>query len=86
MAITRLTHLRLSIPLSGAPPGKVPESCYPEAESAVAKPLPRCVSFAEDVDMLSTRDDFAGVMRDKPTTDAAGGGGIGGRYADVGGR
>ena len=29
---------------------------------------------------------FAGVIRDKPTTDAAGGGGIGGRYADMGGR
>ena len=28
MAIARLTHLRLSIPLSGAPPGKVPESCF----------------------------------------------------------
>ena len=29
---------------------------------------------------------FAGVIRDKPTPDAAGGGGIGGRYTDVGGR
>ena len=58
MAIARLTHLRLSIPLSGAPPGKVPESCYPEAESAVAQPLPRRVSFAEDVDMLHTKDDL----------------------------
>ena len=56
MAIARLTHLRLSVPLSGAPPGKVPESCYPEAESAVTQPLPRRVSFAEDVDTLTTRD------------------------------
>ena len=58
MAIARLTHLRLSIPLSGAPPGKVPESCYPEAESAVAQPLPHRVQFAEDVDTLTTRDDL----------------------------
>ena len=58
MAIARLTHLRLSIPLSGALPGKVPESCYPEAESAVAQPLPRRVSFAEDVDTLLTTDDL----------------------------
>ena len=57
-AITRLTHLPLSIPLSGAPPGKVPESCYPEAESAVAQPLPRRVSFTEDVDTLHTKDDL----------------------------
>ena len=58
MAITRLTHLRLSIPLSGAPPGKVLESCYPDAETAVAQPLPRRVSFAEDVDTLHTKDDL----------------------------
>ena len=56
MAIARLTHLRLSVPLSGAPLGKVPESCYPDAESAVAQPLPRRVSFAEDVDTLPIRD------------------------------
>ena len=59
MAIARLTHLRLaSIPLSGAPPGKVPESCYPEAESDVTQPLPRRVSFAEYVDTLHTKDDL----------------------------
>ena len=57
MAIARLTHLRLSIPLSGAPPGKVQESCFPDAETAVAQPLPRRVSFAEDVDTLNTEDD-----------------------------
>ena len=44
MAIARLTHLRLSIPLSGAPPGKVPESCFPDAETAVTQPPPRRVS------------------------------------------
>ena len=58
MAIARLTHLQLSIPLLGAPQGKVPESCYPEAESAVAQPLPRRVSFTEDVETLHTKDDL----------------------------
>ena len=31
MAIARLTHLRISIPSSGAPPGQVPVECFPEA-------------------------------------------------------
>ena len=57
MTIARLTHLRLSIPLLGAPPGKVSESCFPDAETAAAQPSPRCVSFAEDTNMLSTEDD-----------------------------
>ena len=57
MAIARLTHLRLSIPLSGAPPGKVPELCFPDAETAVTQPLPRRVSFAKDVNTLNTKDD-----------------------------
>ena len=52
MAITRLTHLRLSIPLLGAPPGKVPESCFPDAQ-----PHPRRVSFAEDANTLCMEDD-----------------------------
>ena len=54
MAIARLTHLQLSILLSGAPPGKVPESCFPDA---VAQPPPHLVSFAEDANTLSTEDD-----------------------------
>ena len=66
MAIARLTHLRLSVPLSGAPPGKVPEFCYPEAESAVAQPLPRRVSFTEDVDTITTRDALPGSSETSP--------------------
>ena len=57
MAIARLTHLRLSIPLSGAPPGKVPESYFPDAETAVSQPPPRRVSFAEDANTLCMEDD-----------------------------
>ena len=29
MAIARLTHLKISIPSSGAPPGQVPAECFP---------------------------------------------------------
>ena len=55
MAIARLTHLRLSIPSSGAPPGHVPTSCFPDAVTPVAQPLPPPrVSFAEEVITLST--------------------------------
>ena len=31
MAIAQLTHLRISVPPSGAPPGQVPADCYPGA-------------------------------------------------------
>ena len=56
MAIARLTHLRLSIPLSGAPPGQVSVSCFPDAVTPVAQPLPHRVSFAEEVITLNTED------------------------------
>ena len=59
----------------------MPESCFPDAETAVTQPLCRRVSFAEDVDTLNTED----VVADQPTTDPAGGGGNGGGYSDVGG-
>ena len=85
MAIAQLTHLRLSIPLSGAPPGKVPESCYLEAESAVAQPLPPSCVIRGGRRYATHEGRFAGVILDKPTTDAAGGGGIGERYVVVGG-
>ena len=31
MAIAQLTHLHISIPASGAPPGEVPEDCFPHS-------------------------------------------------------
>ena len=81
MAIARFTHFRLSIPLSGAPPGKVPESCFPGVEIPVAQPRPRRVSFAEEV---TTFDTEASPVS-SPTTDTTGGGRNGGGYSDVGG-
>ena len=33
MAIAQLTHLRISIPSSGAPPGQVPAECFPDLAS-----------------------------------------------------
>ena len=59
MAIARLTHLRLSIPSSGAPPGQVPAECFPDAVAPVTPPLPRRVSFAEEVTTLSKMDGVA---------------------------
>ena len=66
MAIAHLTHLRLSIPLSGAPPGKVPESCFPNAETAVAQPPPCHMSFTEDANTLCTEDDSSVLSHISP--------------------
>ena len=52
MAIARLMYLRISVPASGAPPGRVPADCYPGGAPQKNRPSPRCVSFAEDVTML----------------------------------
>ena len=52
MAITQLTHLRISVPASGAPPGQVPVDCYPEGAPPKNRPSSRSVSFAEDVTVL----------------------------------
>ena len=52
MAITQLTHLRISILLSGAPPGQVPAECFPGGAPHVRPPSHRHVSFADEVTML----------------------------------
>ena len=52
MDIARLTHLRISIPASGAPPGLVPADCYPVGAPRKNRPGSLRVSFAEDVTML----------------------------------
>ena len=49
MAITELTHLRISIPASGASPGKVPAHCFPGGVASAVPPQPRRVSFAPNV-------------------------------------
>ena len=56
MAIARLTHLRISIPSSGAPPGQVPAECFPEETTPVSQSRRRRVSFADEVTMLSAED------------------------------
>ena len=52
MAITRLTHLRISIPASGAPPGRVPADCFPGGAPRGNRPGSHRVSFADDVTVL----------------------------------
>ena len=56
MAITRLTHLRISIPSSRAPPGQVPVECFPGETAPVTQPRRRCVSFADGVTVLGEED------------------------------
>ena len=50
MAIAQLTHLRISVPASGAPPGQVPAD--PGGAPQKKRPSPPHVSFAEDITML----------------------------------
>ena len=52
MAIARLTHLRISILVSGAPPGRVPADCYPGGAPRRNRPGSHRVSFADDVTVL----------------------------------
>ena len=56
MAIARLTHLRILIPSSGAPPGQVPAECLPGEMTPVTQPRRRCVSFTDGVTMLGEED------------------------------
>ena len=52
MAIAQLTELHISIPESGAPPGQVPEVCFPVSTSSRGLTSPRHVYFANDVTVL----------------------------------
>ena len=57
MAIARLTHLKISIPSWGTPPGQVPAECFPGGGGGggtplVPQPLRHHVSFADEVTML----------------------------------
>ena len=56
MAIAQLTHLRISIPSSGAPPGQVPAECFPGETAPVPQSRRRRVSFADEVTMLGKGD------------------------------
>ena len=57
--------------------------CFSDAETSVAQPLPRRMSFAEDVDTLNTNDESPVLSETSPPL--TGGGEIGGGYVDVGG-
>ena len=50
MAIAQLTHLRISVPVSGAPPGQVPAD--PGGVPSQDRPSSHRVSFADDVTVL----------------------------------
>ena len=56
MVIAQLTHLNISIPASGMPPGQVPAECFPGGGGGGAStwelPSSRRVSFACDVTVL----------------------------------
>ena len=52
MAIAQLTHLHISIPASGAPPGEVPEECFLRSTPSRGPTDPRRVSFASGVTVL----------------------------------
>ena len=52
MAIAQLTHLRISIPSSGVPPGQVPAECFPGGAPHVRPPSRRHMSFADGVTVL----------------------------------
>ena len=53
MVIPRLTHLRISIPASGAPPGHVPADCFPGGAPRRSRPGSLRATFADDVSMLA---------------------------------
>ena len=50
--VTQLTNLHISIPASGAPPGEVPEECFPRGVLSRGMTDPRCVPFASGVTVL----------------------------------
>ena len=56
MAIARLTHLRISIPSSGAPAGRVPMECFPLATAPVSQARRRRVSIANEVTTLNEEE------------------------------
>ena len=68
MAITRLTHLRISIPASGAPPGRVPADCYPGGAPWKNRPSSQRVPFADDVTVLGdVSPSVCSPLLEKPT-------------------
>ena len=68
MAIAWLTHLRISIPASGAPPGHGPADCYPGGAPRKNRLGSLRVSFADDVTMLGeVSPSMCSPVLEKPT-------------------
>ena len=57
MAIAQLTHLHISIPASGAPPGEVPEDCFPSVSLSRVSTESRRISFASAITVLGAEPD-----------------------------
>ena len=77
MAIAQLTHLRISVPSSGAPPGEVPVDCFPNTDTSAVMIAPRRVTFApviptpmEDTEVQWTDMDCPPADRCMTVTDA----------------
>ena len=71
MAIAQLTQLRISIPVSGAPPGQIPADCYPGGVPSQDLPSSHRVSFAKDVTVLGDAPPPAhSPETDSPVTDS----------------
>ena len=69
MAIARLTHLRISVPLSGAPPGEVPNDCFPETDIPAVTPTSRWVTFAPIIQTTMEDTDLQVSDMDSPPAD-----------------
>ena len=80
MAIAQLTHLRISVPSSGAPPGEVPVDCFPNTDTSAVTIAPRRVTFApviptpmEDTEVQWTDTDCPPADHCMTVTDAGNG-------------
>ena len=49
MAIAQFTHLRISVPSSGAPPGEVPVDCFQNTDTSAVTMAPWRVTFAPGI-------------------------------------
>ena len=69
MAIARLTHLRISVPSSGASPGEVPNDCFPVTDIPAGTTASRRVTFARIIRTTMEDTDPQVTDMDSPPTD-----------------
>ena len=66
--MARLTHLRISIPASGAPPGHVPDDCFPGGAPRKDRPGSLRVTFADNIIILGMMlPSMCSPVREEPT-------------------